>query len=139
MGREIRHSGWYPDRQLRLFDRRHARWNGALIHESVKADDAVRVKDLKGDILHFSGEDAAHHHRMIGERYAPLSARQAYDRGRRTSILKIAIAAPSSFVSSYFLKLGILDGFPGFVIAKFAAHHAFLKNLMLWELQNERT
>jgi hypothetical protein len=72
---------------------------------------------------------------MIGERYAPLAAQQMFSEGRRSSALKIAIAAPMAFLSSYILKAGFRDGLAGLTIASFAAHHAFLKHLMLWELQ----
>ncbi|MCW5960371.1 MAG: glycosyltransferase family 2 protein [Pyrinomonadaceae bacterium] len=140
MNRAIRHGGWYPDRQLRLFDKRKGHWNDRLIHESVKMDDSATVEVIHADIFHYSVEGAAHHHKMIGERYAPLAAKHLYDSGKTTSPLKIAAAGPSSFFRSYFLKMGILDGLPGFAIAKFAAHHSFLKHLILWELQNsERT
>jgi glycosyltransferase involved in cell wall biosynthesis len=135
MGREIRHSGWFPDRQLRLFDRTKGRWNGRLIHESVELDKNAKVGELSSPILHFSVKDAEHHHRMIGERYAPLAAKQMFDSGRRTSPLRTALAGPSAFFRTYILKLGILDGFPGFCIARFAAHHAYLKHLLLWEMQ----
>ena len=135
MGRWIRGGGWYPDLQLRLYRKERGRWEGAFIHESVKMREDARVEILKGDILHYSVRDAAHHHRMIGERYAPLSARQMHERGRRTSPFGIATAAPAAFIRSYFLKAGFRDGLAGLAIARFAAHHAFLKHLMLWELQ----
>ena len=135
MDREIRHSGWYPDRQLRLFDRRKGRWNGRTIHESVEMARDAKVADLKSDILHFSVESAAHHHSMIGERYAPLGARQMFERGVTTSRLSVATAGPIAFLRSYIFKLGFLDGFPGFCIARFAAYHAYLKHLLLFEMQ----
>jgi glycosyltransferase involved in cell wall biosynthesis len=135
MGRPIRHGGWYPDRQLRLFDRRHARWNGRVIHESVELIEGT-AGELDHDILHYSVDNAAHHHRMIGERYAPLAARQMYDDGRRTSALRIAFAGPAAFAAHYIFRAGFLDGLPGYAIARFSAHHAYLKHLMLWELQN---
>ncbi len=136
MGRWIRGGGWYPDHQLRLYRRARGRWQGAYIHESVKMDEGARVSTLRGDLLHYSVRDAAQHHRMIGERYAPLAARQAFEQGRRTSPFKIALASPSAFLRGYVLKGGFRDGLAGLAIARFAAHHAFLKNLMLWELQN---
>ncbi len=76
---------------------------------------------------------------MIGERYAPLAARQMFEEGRQTSPLKIATAAPSAFVRSFVLKGGFRDGLAGLSIASFAAHHAFLKHLLLWEKQNEKS
>lgn len=78
---------------------------GPHIHESVKLEADARIEKLSGDILHYSIRDAAHHHRMIGERYAPLAARQMFEEGLRTSPLKIAIAAPSAFIPASFLKL----------------------------------
>jgi hypothetical protein len=75
---------------------------------------------------------------MIGERYAPLSALQMFEAGRRTSPFRVAIAGPTAFARSYLLKGGFRDGFAGFCIARFAAHHAFLKNLLLWEMQKKQ-
>lgn len=135
MGRPVRHGGWYPDWQLRLFDRTKGRWKDVLVHESVEMAPGAGIEKLEHDILHYSVENAAHHHRMIGERYAPLAAEQMFEQGRRTSPFKIAAAGPSAFFQTYFLKAGFLDGFPGFCIARFAAHHAFLKHLLLWEKQ----
>lgn len=136
MGREIRHSGWYPDRQLRFFNRRKGCWNGRLIHESVEMNSGAKIGELKGDLLHFSFENAVHHHRMIGERYAPLAARHLFDEGKRATKFKVMTAGPVAFLGSYIFKLGFLDGFAGFCIALFAAHHAYLKHLLLWEMQN---
>jgi glycosyltransferase involved in cell wall biosynthesis len=135
MGRWIRGGGWYPDYQLRFYRKSLGRWEGAYIHESVKMPKEARVAILKGDILHYTVSDAAQHHRMIGERYAPLSAKQMYESGRRTSPLGIAVAGPAAFIRGFILKGGFRDGLEGFSIARFAAHHAFLKHLMLWELQ----
>ena len=101
----------------------------------MKLDEGARVATLGGDLLHYSVRDASHHHRMIGERYAPLSARQMFEAGRRTTPLRIATAAPAAFARSFILKGGFRDGLPGLAIASFAAHHAFLKHLLLWEMQ----
>ena len=136
MGRWIRGGGWYPDRQLRLYKKTHGHWEGAHIHESVKLNQGARVVELPGDILHYPGSDAAEHHRLIGERYAPLAARQMFEQGKRTSRFKLTMVGPTTFVRSYILKGGFRDGIVGLSLARFAAHNAFLKNLMLWELQN---
>lgn len=136
-GRWIKGGGWYPDRQLRLFDRRRGHWKQRLIHESIEMDSTARVEMLTGDILHHSVTGASQHHRMIGERYAPLAAQQMLAEGRKASALKIATAGPSAFLRSYLLKGGFRDGLAGITIAGFAAHHAFLKQLLLWELQND--
>jgi glycosyltransferase involved in cell wall biosynthesis len=135
MGRAIRYSGWYPDWQVRLFDRRKARWSDAPVHESVKVDDGSSPVALKGEILHYTVDNARRHHQKIGERYAPLAARQMFDRGITTSRLRIISAGPIGFLSAYFLKRGFMDGLAGFCIARFAGHYAFMKHLCLWELQ----
>jgi hypothetical protein len=97
----------------------------------------ARIGELGGDLLHYTSPNATHHHRMIGERYAPLAARQMFEEGRRTSVVGVASAGPAAFVRSFVLKGGFRDGFAGFTIASFAAHHAFLKHLLLWELQQK--
>jgi glycosyltransferase involved in cell wall biosynthesis len=135
MGRWIRGGGWYPDFQLRLYRCTKGRWAGAYVHESVKMSEGSRVKTLGGDLQHFSVRDAAHHHRMIGERYAPLAARQMFEEGRQTTPLHIALAGPSAFTRSFILKGGFRDGLAGLAVARFAAHNAFLKHLLLWEMQ----
>lgn len=139
MGKAIRHGGWYPDLQLRLFDRRKGRWNGAVIHESFRLDEGSRIDRLRGDIIHYSVENAAHHQKMIAERYAPLGARRMYEDGRSTSPLTAAVSSWFTFVRAYILKLGFLDGFPGFCIAYFAAQNTFLKHVILLELQRAKS
>jgi glycosyltransferase involved in cell wall biosynthesis len=136
-GKWIRGGGWYPDKQLRLFRKSSGRWKLRHIHESVSMRSGARVEDIEGDLLHFSVQNAAHHHRMIGERYAPLAAQQMLEEGRRTSTCKVIFSGPAAFIGSFLLKGGFRDGFAGFTIASFAAHHAFLKNLMLWEMQRD--
>lgn len=137
MKKWIQGGGWYPDYQLRLYQRGRGYWEPARVHESVKMTEGARVETLRGDLLHYSVRDAAHHHRMIGERYAPLAARQMFERGRRTSPLQIALAGPAAWTRSFLLKGGFRDGLAGFSIASFAAHHAFLKHLLLWEIQKQ--
>ncbi len=139
MGRWIRGGGWYPDRQLRLYRKSKGSWQGAHIHESFKMNPDARIGILAGNLLHYTVRDAAEHHRMIGERYAPLGARKMFEQGRRTSPLKIATIGPATFIRNFILKGGFRDGLAGLSIATFAAHHAFLKHLQLWELQNHKS
>jgi glycosyltransferase involved in cell wall biosynthesis len=137
MGRWIRGGGWYPDRQLRLFRKTKGVWQGAHVHESLKMKAGATTASLHGALLHYPVPNVAFHHRMIGERYAPLGARQLFESGKRTSAIRIAIAAPAAFLRSLILKGGLRDGVAGWTIAGFAAHHAFLKQVMLWELQKK--
>jgi glycosyltransferase involved in cell wall biosynthesis len=136
MNRWIRGGGWYPDYQVRLFNRTRGSWGDRLIHESFKLDSRSRLETLSGDLLHYTVRDAARHQRMIETRYAPLGAQQMFREGKRTSSLRGALAGPSAFVRSFVLKGGFRDGFAGLTIAKFAAHHASLKHRLLRELQD---
>lgn len=139
LGRPIRHSGWYPDAQMRFFDRRKGRWNGRIIHESFALNDGEGSGMLNGDLLHYSVESIAHHEKMIAERYAPLAAKKMFDDGKRTSVLKAAFSGGFSFVRAYILKAGFLDGAAGFCIAYFAAHHTVLKHLLLREMNMNKS
>lgn len=135
MGREIRHCGWYPDRQLRFFDRRKGRWTETVVHESFELEEDATKGQLKSDLLHFSVESPEHHNRMIAERYAPLGAGQMFEDGKRTSLTKAVFSSWFTFIRTYFLKFGFLDGKAGFAISYFAAHNVFVKHLILLEIQ----
>lgn len=139
MGRPIRHSGWYPDRQLRLYDRRKGKWLDLPVHESVQMERGARVESLRSDILHFNDGGIEHHARMIHERYAPLSARAMLDVGETASVMSIGVRPLATFVKTFVLQLGFLDGAAGLVIAYFAAYNVFLKNLLVYEAQNAST
>jgi (heptosyl)LPS beta-1,4-glucosyltransferase len=137
MGRWIRGGGWYPDHQLRFFNRTRGHWRDRLIHESFAMDQAARVETLAGDLLHYTIRDSAQHQHMIETRYAPLGAKQMLRDGRRTSNLQTKIAGPAAFVRSFVLKGGWRDGRAGLTIARFAARHAALKHEILFKLQNQ--
>jgi glycosyltransferase involved in cell wall biosynthesis len=135
LGRWIKHSGWYPDQKLRLFDRRAGRWRGSYVHESVAVDGAVG--SLTGEIIHHTVENVAEHHSRI-DRYTTLAAEEMYVAGKKASLKSLLFSPPVAFLRSYFVRLGFLDGLPGLAIAYFAADYVFLKTLKLWELQTGR-
>ena len=137
LGRWIRGGGWYPDYQLRFFNRQHGHWGDRIIHESVVMGQGSRVETLRGDLLHYSMSDPSHHRRMIDQRYAPLGAAQMHRDDKRTSRLQIACAGPLAFLRSFVLKGGFRDGQAGYTIARLAAHHASLKHSLLYDLQNQ--
>ena len=139
MNRPIRYCGWYPDWQLRLFNREKGKWADVLIHESFQLNSDAKTKRIRRDILHKSIPGSVYHAKMICERYAPMSAEQMFRNGKTTSKISIATVGIIAFIKVFFFKLGVLDGFPGFCIARFAAHHAFLKHMILWEkLKSEK-
>jgi glycosyltransferase involved in cell wall biosynthesis len=120
LGRWILHSGWYPDYKLRLFDRRLAEWKGAYVHESVVVNGPV--EKLPGEVLHYTCDSRQEHDRRI-EFYTDLAAREMIERGEPIGTLRRFLAPPWIFVNTYFLRLGILDGWQGFLIARMAARY----------------
>jgi glycosyltransferase involved in cell wall biosynthesis len=131
MGRWIKYSGWYPDRKVRLYDRRSARWAGAYVHESVAVEGATG--QLHSDILHFTCDSLSEHLRTL-DRYTTLAAREIVALGRRASLRHLVFSPPWTFVRAYILQRGFRDGFPGFTIAWMAALYTFLKYAKAREL-----
>jgi glycosyltransferase involved in cell wall biosynthesis len=135
LGRWIKHSGWRPDHKLRLYDRSRAAWQGGYVHETLEVDG--KVERIKGDILHYTVRDASEHHLRM-DRYTTLAAQQLSSQGKHVSLGSLLLSPAVVFLRSYILKLGFLDGIPGFAIARFAAHYEFLKNLKVWEAERSR-
>jgi glycosyltransferase involved in cell wall biosynthesis len=134
LGRFIEHGLWYPDRQLRLFDRRRAKWGGHDPHDKVLLDGSLGK--LRGDLLHFSYRNFDDHLRTI-DKYTTIMARGLNERGVRASALDLITHPLARFVRGYFFKLGFLDGWRGLLIACLAAHYARLKYAKLLVMQRE--
>jgi glycosyltransferase involved in cell wall biosynthesis len=132
LGRWVRTTDWYPDVQLRLYDRRSAEWTGRYVHESVKARGPVGR--LNGELQHFAYRDIADHLETI-DRYTTYAARQMYEDGRRAGFLEIASHPPLAFLRNYIARGGIRDGVPGLIISGLNAYYVFLKFAKLRELQ----
>jgi glycosyltransferase involved in cell wall biosynthesis len=133
LGRWIRFGGWYPDRQIRLYHRQHARWSEAQIHEKVEAPQTAA---LQNDLLHWVFVDLANQV-ATNNRYSTLLAEQDFQKGKKFSLPKLILKPVSKFFECYFLKLGFLDGLPGFIIAVSAAYSIFLRWSKIWELQKK--
>ncbi len=131
LGRWIRHSGWYPDRKIRLFRRDKARWEGDYVHEELVLDGARRA--LKFPIHHFTYDGIADHVARINK-YSDLGAQKLYA-GRVKCRLAHLVGWPvGRFLKSYIFKLGILDGFPGLVISVLNGYSIFLRFAKLREI-----
>ncbi len=126
-GKWIRHCGWYPDWQTRLYNRTMGSWAERKVHEFWQpANEREIVGRLSGDMLHYSFRTMSGHLQKI-ERYTELAAQSAIENGRDASLLKIIFSPVWHFISEYFIKMGILDGFYGFVICRMSAYAAFVK------------
>jgi glycosyltransferase involved in cell wall biosynthesis len=136
LGRWIRSTDWYPDRQLRLFDRRRARWAGKYVHETLTVDGSIG--QLGGELQHYAYRDISDHLETI-DRYTSYWACQMYESGRRASYLQVAAHPPLAFLRNYLVRAGIRDGMPGLIISGMNAYYTFLKFAKLRELAvNER-
>lgn len=132
LGRWVRATDWYPDWQVRLFDRTRGAWQGDLVHESF----AVRgpVGRLRGDLEHHPYADISDHLRKI-DSYTTLWARQAFAAGRRSNVLDMSAGASWAFFRNYVLKRGFVLGSTGFVISVLNTHYTFAKLAKLRELE----
>lgn len=115
-GRPVRHCGWYPDRQLRIFDRRFANWSLSEVEEKVVFRDSVNPEPLSGDILHyrcFTPDDF----RQKERRHASLQAHQLAE-GDKIGVLTPVFAAVRSFLNCYLRQGGIGAGSAGLAICR---------------------
>jgi glycosyltransferase involved in cell wall biosynthesis len=132
MGRWIRHGDWYPDHQLRLFDRRRGRWQGGRVHESVQVEG--RPGNLRGEIQHYTYRGFSDYLRRL-ETYSTLAAQDYRQRGKKASLPKLVGNPCLTFLKAYLLKRGFLDGAPGLMVAVMGAVSVFFKYAKLYELQ----
>ncbi len=124
LGRWILHSGWYPDRKIRLYDRRKGKWVGDFVHESVQVDG--RVGHLESNLLHFTCDSLSEHLRTL-DHYTTLAAQELAARRLKVPLSKVILDPAWTFVKTYFLQRGFLDGLEGLTIAYMAAFYVFLK------------
>lgn len=124
LGEPVRYGTWYPDRQLRLFDRRRGRWSGHDPHDRVELEGSIGRLD--GDLVHHPYRDLSEHLRTL-DTYTTLSARGMYERGRRASLLDVAFRPVLRFVGFYVFGRGFLHGWRGLVLSALHAHNGFLK------------
>jgi glycosyltransferase involved in cell wall biosynthesis len=132
MGRYLRHGEGYPDWNLRLFDRRQARWSGDAVHEKVLIDAAVGT--LAGDLLHESAE-SMESYLAKQNRYSTLAAEAALNRGKRAHVGHLLLSPLVRFIKFYFLRLGCLDGVPGLVHILIGCGASFAKYAKMLAMQ----
>jgi glycosyltransferase involved in cell wall biosynthesis len=134
-GQPLRHGNAWPDRHVRLFDRRVARWGGYEIHEKLQLQGAVAR--LSGWLEHFSYRNLDEH-LSKSNRYSQLMAEQMYQAGKRASLANVLFNAPWRFFRGMVLKRGLLDGWRGLVFHLVEAGYVRRKYLRLWMLERTR-
>ena len=139
-GQWIRHSGWYPDRQTRLYNRTKGAWVERNVHEYWQPEGNGKSGLLKGDLLHYSFASLSDHLKKI-ERYTDLAAHEAAANSKNPSIFYILFSPFWHFMNEYFFRLGFLDGFNGYLICKLSAYSAFskiTKTRLYYKMQRSR-
>jgi len=134
MGRWIKHSGWYPDVKLRLWNRCKGDWGGNNPHDKVIMQPGSRISRIDGDLLHYSYFSVHQHLNQINK-FTDISSQEALGRGKKSSLFMAILKGIWKFKRDYFFKLGFLDGSAGFLVCYFSAHTTFIKYLKMRELK----
>ena len=131
-GRWIRHAGWYPDKKLRLWNRRMGHFGGKNAHDRFILAGAATKRFLEGDLRHYAFASISEH-MALANRYSDIKAANLYAAGKRGSWANLLVNPVWKFMRDYFIKLGFLDGFYGLVICAIGAQANFLKYAKLRE------
>jgi glycosyltransferase involved in cell wall biosynthesis len=132
-GKWIRHCGWYPDKKLRLWDRRKGHIGGTNPHERIILDPGATCRQLAGDLYHYAFESISEHC-LLANKYSDVKARGMFERRKKALWLNMLFNPWFKFLRDYILKLGFLDGFYGVVICIIGAHANFLKYAKLRQM-----
>ncbi len=131
-GKFIHHAGWQPDHVLRLFQRGTARFSNDLVHERVVTEQSV--VNLKNHLLHYSYLNFSQVLSKV-DAYSSASAKQAYARGKRSSVAGALGHGAWAFFRTYVIRAGFLDGGHGLALAISNAETSYYKYLKLWQMQ----
>lgn len=133
-GKQIKHSGWYPDYHLRLFRRNESEFSIDIVHEKIYVKGEIGF--LKSPILHDSYTDLNEVLIKINS-YSSLQAQKLFERGAKSSLSKAIFRALWKFIQTYFVKAGFLDGKHGLMLAISSSEGVYYKYLKLLELQKK--
>ncbi len=134
-GKWVRHCGWYPDTKVRLIRAGAGTWQGVNPHDRLDLTGGVQPTHLKGDILHYSYYTLDDHRKQI-EYFGDIAAHELFVQGKTISPIMIYFKVIAQFIKSFFLKLGILDGFTGWTISRMSAFATWRKYRKLINLHS---
>ncbi|OFX45611.1 MAG: glycosyl transferase [Bacteroidetes bacterium GWA2_30_7] len=132
-GKWIRHTSWSPDRKLRIWDITKGKWGGENPHDKFILNENCSKQYLKGELLHYSFNSLEEHVIQINK-FSTIAAKAKYVKGKRAGFIDYIIAPIWEFKRSYFIKLGFLDGYYGFVVSIMTSYSVFLKYIKLKKL-----
>ncbi len=136
-GKWIHHCGWYPDTKLRLFRKGRGKWAGTNPHDRYFLNDPGSHGKLKGNLLHYSYYSIKDHVEQVNK-FTEIAAHAAFKEGKRSSLVLMLVKPAFKFFRDYFLRLGILDGYYGFIICRTSMFASFIKYAKLYELQSKK-
>ena len=134
-GRFIKHSGWHPDYVDRLFKRGTAKFSDHLVHERLLP--TGHVGKLKNHFLHYSFNNFSQVLQKI-DTYSTASAKQAFEKGKKSSVSKAIGHALWAFFRTYFFRLGFLDGQQGLALAISNAEGTYYRYIKIWLLHQKK-
>lgn len=129
----LKHGSWYPDEKIRMFDRRKVSVIGFDIHETLMPVAKSKIGHLQGDLMHHADEDLATRFQKV-HHYSTRAAEGLFKQGRRWSLWRTLFKPAVRFISVYFIRLGVLDGYYGYIVAVSEAQYVWLREVKLWEL-----
>ncbi len=125
-GKWIYHSGWYPDKKVRIFPKEKTKWVGEFVHEELEFSEIFSTQELPGHLEHYSYYSYIDH-RARADKYSMLTAQKMAAKGKSAGVLKPYISALGRFISMYIIKRGFLDGKMGWKIAIISAQSNIVK------------
>jgi len=131
LGKWIRHSGWYPDRKVRLFRKEKACWEGEYVHEKLMVNG--KVEKLKGQIHHYTYRGIHEHLERINH-FSDLGAQKLYAQKKKCRWPHLVFLPFFRFIKSFFFKFGFLDGFAGLTISILNSYAIFVRYAKLREI-----
>ena len=134
-GTFMRHSGWWPDRIVRLFRNGEARFSNLTTHASLQFSGPLGK--FKFPIIHYAYKDLFESISKIND-YSEKGANRAFENGKRSSLIKAIMKSLWAFFRTYILRLGFLDGKMGLVLACSNAHETWYRYLKIWLLQRDQ-
>lgn len=132
----INHCGWFPDYQLKLFRKSAGiKFNDALIHEKPVYNG--EIKKIDTPIIHYTYRNLEEYFNKMNY-YTTLQAKMLFDKGKNCTLLDIILRPVLTFIKMYFLQLGILDGFTGYLLCKLSGVSTYTKYSKLYYLNNKK-
>ena len=129
----VKHSGWYPDKSLRLWNRTKGQWGGSNPHDRFILQEQASLGFLSGNLLHYTAQSIEQYSQQMNY-FSSISAQSKFEKGIRSNWIQILMYPLWRFIRTYFFQAGFLDGYVGYVVCKSSAHEVFLKYIKLYKL-----